>query len=74
MATAIAIAQRKATAAERLIAAASKAGIAPPELSRKAPPEQQIAELLEWAAAALEAAALEPTPAAAKRRTSRGDA
>lgn len=54
MATTIAIARRKADAAERLASAAAGLDIAPPELSRKAGPDQQAAELMEWAAAALE--------------------
>ena len=54
MATTLAIALRKAAAAERLANAAAGLDLAPPEITRKAGPDQQAAELMEWAAATLE--------------------
>lgn len=54
MATTLAIARRKADAAERLANAAAGLDIAPPAITAKAGPEQQAAELMEWAAATLE--------------------
>lgn len=80
MATTIAIARRKADAAERLASAAAGLDIAPPDLSRKAGPEQQAAELMEWAADALEsisqrapaeAPTMVSTPAAPKRKAAK---
>ena len=79
MATTLAIALRKAAAAERLANAAAGLDLAPPEITRKAGPDQQAAELMEWAAATLEEIAARapveaPTlaaPAAPKRKAAK---